>query len=63
MVPAVMAVLWYKDILPGPLALAFANQRFQRFLVDALCLGADERLGPYDSPQLIAKIVAVSSGA
>jgi mono/diheme cytochrome c family protein len=58
MVPAVMAVLWYKDILPGPLALAFAISDFSGFLWTLFAWRADERLGPYDSPQLIAKIVA-----
>src|SRR5882757_8977922 len=28
MVPAVMAVLWYQNILPGPLALAFSISDF-----------------------------------
>ena len=32
MVPLVMAVLWYKEILPGPLALAFSISDFGSFL-------------------------------
>ena len=58
LVPAVMAVLWYKGILPGPLALAFAISDFSGFLWTLFAWRADERLGPYDSPQLIARILA-----
>lgn len=32
LVPPVMAVLWYLDIVPGPLALLFAVQDFGSFL-------------------------------
>jgi len=32
LVPPVMAVLWYLDILPGPLALIFSIQDFSSFL-------------------------------
>ena len=32
LVPAIMAVLWYKQILPGPLALAFSVTDFGGFL-------------------------------
>lgn len=32
LVPAVMAVLWLLDIVPGPLALAFSVQDFGSFL-------------------------------
>jgi hypothetical protein len=32
LVPLVMAVLWYLDIVPGPLALAFSVQDFASFL-------------------------------
>jgi hypothetical protein len=32
LVPPTMAVLWYLDIIPGPLALAFAVQDFGGFL-------------------------------
>src|SRR5712664_3582346 len=62
MVPAVMAVLWYKDILPGPLALAFAISDFSGFLWTLSAWRADGRLGPYDSPQLIARVVASCFG-
>lgn len=58
MVPAVMAVLWYKSILPGPLALAFAISDFGGFLWTLFAWRADERLGPDDQPQLIARITA-----
>jgi hypothetical protein len=58
MVPAVMAVLWYKDILPGPLALAFAISDFSGFLWTLSAWRADARLGPYERPQLIVRIAA-----
>ena len=45
MVPGVMAVLWYEDILPGPLALAFAITDFSGFLWTFYAWRADERLG------------------
>ncbi len=32
LVPPIMAVLWYLDIIPGPLALAFSVQDFTGFL-------------------------------
>ena len=32
LVPPTMAVLWYLDIVPGPLALAFSIQDFGGFL-------------------------------
>jgi len=38
MVPGVMAVLWYKDILPGSLALAFSISDFSGFFVDLVGL-------------------------
>jgi len=62
MVPGVMAVLWYKDILPGPLALAFAISDFSGFLWTLLAWRADARLGPYDRPQLTVRIAAAIFG-
>jgi hypothetical protein len=32
LVPLVMGVLWYSDIIPGPLALAFSLQDFASFV-------------------------------
>jgi len=32
LVPIAMAILWYRDIIPGPLALIFAVQDFGSFL-------------------------------
>jgi hypothetical protein len=32
LVPLAMAILWYRDILPGPLALIFSIQDFGSFL-------------------------------
>jgi hypothetical protein len=58
MVPGVMAVLWYKDILPGPLALAFSISDFSGFLWTLSAWRKDERLGAYNRPQLLARIVA-----
>ena len=58
LVPAVMAVLWYKDILPGSLALAFAITDFSGFLWTLYAWQADERLREHDSPRLIARLLA-----
>jgi len=56
--PVVMAVLWYKNILPGALALAFAVSDFGGFLWTLSAWRADRRLGPYTRQGLIARIVA-----
>jgi hypothetical protein len=45
LVPAVMAVLWYKGILPGPLAVAFSISDFGSFLWTAFSWRADVRHG------------------
>jgi hypothetical protein len=57
-VPGVMLILWYKDILPGPLALAFAITDFSGFLWTLHAWQADERLREHDSPPLIARLLA-----
>lgn len=62
MVPGVMAVLWYNEILPGPLALAFAISDFSGFLWTLSAWRADARLGPDNRPQLIARITAAFFG-
>jgi len=58
MVPGIMAVLWYLNILPGPLALAFSISDFGGFLCTLSAWRADARLGPDARPQLIARIAA-----
>jgi mono/diheme cytochrome c family protein len=58
MVPGVMLILWYKDILPGPLALAFAITDFSGFLWTLHAWQMDERLREHDSPPLIARLLA-----
>jgi len=44
MVPPVMAVLWYLDIIPSPLALLFAVSDFSSFLWTLLTWRAQERM-------------------
>jgi hypothetical protein len=44
MVPPVMAVLWYLDIIPGPLALFFAVSDSASFLWTLLTWRAQERV-------------------
>jgi len=44
MVPPVMAVLWYLDIIPGPLALLFAVSDLSSFLWTLLTWRAQERM-------------------
>jgi hypothetical protein len=58
LVPVVMAILWYSDILPGPLALAFSISDFGGFLWTLSAWRADARLGPNDRPTLIARMAA-----
>lgn len=59
LVPAIMAVLWYKGILPGPLAIAFSVSDFGGFVWTLLSWREDARLGPdSDHPRLIARIAA-----
>ena len=45
LVPAVMAVLWYRGILPGPMAVAFSISDFGGFLWTAFSWRADVRHG------------------
>jgi hypothetical protein len=45
LVPAVMALLWYKGILPGPMAVAFSISDFGGFLWTAFSWRADVRRG------------------
>jgi hypothetical protein len=44
LVPPVMAVLWYLDIIPGPLALLFAVSDLSSFLWTLLTWRAQERM-------------------
>jgi mono/diheme cytochrome c family protein len=62
LVPIVMTVLWYKNILPWQLALAFAASDFGGFLWTFFAWRADERLGPDETPPLLARILAVFFG-
>jgi hypothetical protein len=62
MVPAIMAVLWWLDILPGPLALAFAASDFGGFLWTLSAWRADARLGSDTRPRLIARVAAAFFG-
>jgi hypothetical protein len=45
LVPPVMALLWYLNVVPGPLALAFAVQDFGSFLWTLLTWRAEMRTG------------------
>jgi hypothetical protein len=59
LVPAVMVVLWYRNILPGPLALAFSVSDFGGFLWTLSALRADARGGPEtDRSGIVTKMVA-----
>jgi len=59
LVPVIMAVLWYKQILPGPLALAFSVTDFGGFLWTYSAWREDARLGPGTAPpRLSARIAA-----
>jgi hypothetical protein len=59
LVPVIMAVLWYKQILPGPLALAFSITDFGGFLWTYSSWREDARLGPGTAPpRLVARIAA-----
>ena len=58
-VPLVMAVLYAKDILPGPLALAFSISDFGGFLWTLASWHKDARYGPLPSrPSRIARLAA-----
>jgi hypothetical protein len=58
MVPVIMAVLWWLDILPGPLALAFSVSDFGGFLWTLSAWRADARLGSNAGPRPIARMAA-----
>lgn len=67
LVPAVMALLWYKDILPAPMALAFSISDFGGFLWTIWSWRADARLGPnpnqhWPTGKLAASFFAFVSG-
>jgi len=63
LVPAIMAVLWYKQILPGPLALAFSVTDFGGFLWTLSAWNKDSRLGPeIDHPRLVARMASAFFG-
>jgi hypothetical protein len=65
MVPVVMAVLWYLDILPGPLALAFSISDFGGFLWTLSAWRAEARLGrPPERPSasIAAGLFGFTSG-
>jgi hypothetical protein len=61
MVPLIMAVLWYLDILPGPLALAFSISDFGGFLWTLSAWSAEARLG-HDTERPAASIAACLFG-
>ena len=59
LVPAIMAVLWYKEILPGPLAIAFSVSDFGGFVWTLSAWREDARLGrDADHPRLVARLAA-----
>ena len=62
LVPGIMSLLWYLDILPGPLALAFSVSDFGGFLWTLSAWCADARLGTDTRPGLIARIAAAIFG-
>jgi hypothetical protein len=59
-VPIIMAILWYKQILPGPLALAFSISDFGGFLWTLSAWHEDARFGPESLPPRL--IVRISAG-
>jgi hypothetical protein len=59
LVPPVMALLWYRDILPGPLALAFSITDFGGFLWTLSAWRAEARHGQQTPrPGLVARMAA-----
>ena len=59
LVPVIMAVLWYKQILSGTLALAFAVSDFGGFLWTLSAWRKDAQLQPESAPpRLVARIAA-----
>lgn len=60
LVPVIMAVLWYKQILPGPLALAFSVTDFGGFLWTYSAWREDARLRPTTAPPRFSARIAAS---
>lgn len=59
LVPVIMVVLWYKEIVPGTLALAFSISDFGGFLWTLSAWRKDARLGPQsEPPRPIARVAA-----
>jgi hypothetical protein len=59
LVPPIMALLWYRDILPGPLALAFAVADFGGFLWTLSAWRAESRRDQdIEGPRLASKTIA-----
>jgi hypothetical protein len=60
LVPAIMAVLWYRRFLPGPLALAFSASDFGGFVWTGAAWYADVTRGPRveDRPTILVRAVA-----
>ncbi len=58
MVPLVMAVLWYRDIIPGPLALAFSISDFGGFLWTLSAWKAEEARAGHDAEPIGAGIAS-----
>ena len=59
LVPVIMAVLWYKQILSGTLALAFAVSDFGGFLWTLSAWRKDAQLEPESAPpRLVARMAA-----
>jgi hypothetical protein len=58
MVPLVMAVLWYRDIIPGPLALAFSISDFGGFLWTLSAWKAEEARAGRDAAPIGAGIAS-----
>ena len=58
MVPLVMAVLWYRDIIPGPLALAFSISDFGGFLWTLSAWKAEEARAGRDAEPIGAGIAS-----
>jgi hypothetical protein len=57
LVPAIMAVLWSRNVIPGPLALTFSIIDFGGFLWTLSAWRADARHGPVtDRPGLAARM-------
>jgi hypothetical protein len=57
-VPGIMALLWFMDILPGPLALAFSVSDFGGFLWTLSAWNADARQSAETRPRPVSRIAA-----